>query len=62
MLISGAALLCFPREMPEYRKKRVIAMKKGKLPTENKDIGKGEYQNKGYKIPVHAQKTLAQEC
>lgn len=41
MLISGAALLCFPREMPEYRKKRVIAMKKGKLPTENKDIGKG---------------------
>ena len=49
MLISGAALLCFPREMPEYRKKRVLAMTKGKLPAENKDIGKGGYQNKGHK-------------
>ena len=41
LVISGAILLCFPREMPKYRKKRIIAMKSGKLPTENKDIGKG---------------------
>ena len=46
MMISGAGLLCFPREMPKYRRKRVLAMKSGKLPTENKDIGKGNIHNK----------------
>ena len=44
MIISGVGLLCFPSQMPKYRKKRVLAMDEGKLPTENREIGKGNLQ------------------
>eukprot|EP00795_Rhopilema_esculentum_P017328 gene17328-8906_t len=40
-IISGVFLLCFPREMPKYRKKRLEAMDAGKLRPANKEIGKG---------------------
>eukprot|EP00794_Sanderia_malayensis_P000568 gene568-1226_t len=41
LFLSGAALLCFPAEMPKFRKKRDEALKKGELQMAEKDIGTG---------------------
>eukprot|EP00795_Rhopilema_esculentum_P017325 gene17325-8903_t len=40
-IIPGVFLICFPREMPKYRKRRLEAMDAGKLPPANNEIGKG---------------------
>eukprot|EP00794_Sanderia_malayensis_P000569 gene569-1227_t len=41
LFLSGAALLCFPAEMPKFRKKRDEALKKGELQSAEKNIGTG---------------------
>eukprot|EP00794_Sanderia_malayensis_P000574 gene574-1233_t len=41
LFLSGAALLCFPAEMPKFRKKRDQALDKGELQSAEKNIGTG---------------------
>ena len=41
LIISGALVLCFPKEMPKYKKKRLEALKEGALMKADEEIGKG---------------------
>ena len=40
LIFSGVLLLCFPKEMPTFKKKREQALKEGDLPTANDNMGK----------------------